>query len=367
MLGRAMRHVVSLPVSARSRASLLVVACGWVVACGGAHSTAAPAAPSADQPAAVATRATAATGELPSGEVHDQTFHSPSLGVDKRYYVYLPAGYAGSERRYPVIYLLHGLGGNEAHWSKHLGLPEAADALALATIVVMPDGDDSFYVNWVDAVDYDACLQSTREFGREPTMASYCVRQARYEDYLVRDLVAEVDRHYRTIAERRGRAISGLSMGGYGALAVGLRNRDVFSAVASHAGVASLLYAGPRPYAPGQVTQTENLSAWFAGAGRFGAHFERIFGADLAHWRAHDPATLAAALTDGELALYLDCGTDDEFQLDDGAQHLHEVLAGAGVGHDFTLVPGGRHDLPFWRDRIDDSLRFLAAHLARPE
>ena len=298
------------------------------------------------------------------GAVTDAVFHSNALGVDKRYEVYLPGGYGPSSGRYPVIYLLHGLGGDETNWVRQGALAETADAMGLAAIVVMPDGDDGWYANWASPpLDYDTCLKGTREFGFEKDMRTYCVKTANYEDYIVKDLVAHIDASYRTIPERRARAIGGLSMGGYGALALGLRHDDVFAAIFSHSGVDSLFYKGPHPYDAAKVEIVDNASVpahWGERMGAIGSLVRTVFGAELANWEAHDPATLAAKLHDGEVALYLDVGTEDEFGLDAQAHHLDSVLTKAGVTHTFFAGPG-RHSFAFWRDRIDDSLGFCMA------
>ncbi len=292
-----------------------------------------------------------------AGTVLEASFASDALGVEKRYFVYLPGGYDTSEARYPVVYMLHGLGGSEDDWTKHGGLTAAADELALPVIAVMPDGDDSFYSNWVGDVDYESCLQGKRPFGRAKDMKTYCVKRARYEDYIVDDLVAHIDATYRTIPERRARAIGGLSMGGFGALTLAMRHKDVYASTASHAGVATLLYKGPFPYVKGNVELTDDPKQWLATAGAFGVLFEKVFGEDVVNWRAHDPAHMARSLEDGELAIYLDCGTEDEFRLQNGAAYLHEVLEERNIDHFFALMPG-HHNSEFWSNRIDDSLRF---------
>src|SRR5688572_29804627 len=122
--------------------------------------------------------------------------------------------------------MLHGLGGDETNWIEHGKLAEAADSIGLEAIVVMPDGDVGFYVDWATPVDRAACLEQPPTFSKEPR-AEYCVEQARYETYIKQDLVGHVDATYRTIADRGARGIGGLSMGGYGALVLGLRNPDV--------------------------------------------------------------------------------------------------------------------------------------------
>jgi S-formylglutathione hydrolase FrmB len=334
----------------RKRAALGLV---LLAACG---SKAAPVAEPAETPPAPA-------ADVPDGpgRVIDGSFHSAALGVDKNYVAYLPAGYDDGDRRYPVIYLLHGLGGNERNWTEHGGLAAAADALHLQAIVVMPDGDAGFYADWATPVDRSACLAQGPIFSKEPP-EEYCVEQARYETYITHDLVAHVDATYRTIPERGARGVGGLSMGGFGALVLGLRNPDVFASIASHSGIDALLYAGPHPYVKGEVELAEDPSTWGREVEPIGAHVRAVFGTDMANWKAHDPATLAARLEDGAVALYLDCGTEDVFQLHNGMQYLHDLLVERGVAHEYYLG-AGRHDFTFWTERIDDSLRFHVAHL----
>ncbi|MEM9487655.1 MAG: alpha/beta hydrolase family protein [Myxococcota bacterium] len=352
-----MRHLQTLFCAA-----LLCAACSTNNSSG----TAAPAtAPSADPPAeaAAATPPAATTASAAAGTVKTVTFNSPALGVDKQYKIYLPAGYEDSGKRYPTLYYLHGLTGGEWTWSSSkMGLVEAADKMGLQAIVVMPDGDDSFYVNWVSPGNYQACMAGKRPFGEERDMATYCVKQTRYGDYIIQDLIPHIDATYRTIAQRSARGVGGLSMGGYGALILAMRHRDVFASTASHSGVASMTYAGPIPYEPGKAELVSDVSTALQALGTFGPHFKRIFGEELDHWRSLDPTTLAAELSNGDLAIYIDCGTEDELRLQHGASYLNEILNKRGVEHEFTLLPG-KHDADFWRDRIDDSLAFHMRHL----
>jgi len=147
--------------------------------------------------------------------------------------VYLPPSYATAPaRRYPVAFYLHGLTGNEADWVSLASIDVVADSLIAGgspeMIVVMPDGDDGWYTNWEEAPQpYGACLVDTLLNRAAPAL---CVVQARYEDYIARDLVRHVDSTYRTLADRRHRGIAGLSMGGFGAVTLALEHPDVFSA-----------------------------------------------------------------------------------------------------------------------------------------
>jgi S-formylglutathione hydrolase FrmB len=336
----------------------LVVALGALACANGAP----PAAPSEPAPAP----APAVTAK---GRVVNDHFASAALGVDKDVVVYLPAGYdAAPDRRWPVFYYLHGLGGDETNWTQRGKLDETADQVGVAAIIVMPDGDDSFYADARAAdVDYDKCLaDGTGLLSPErPSKRKQCVRKRLYETYITRDLVAWVDRTYRTIAKREGRGIAGLSMGGFGALELGMRHPELFAAAASHSGVDAVLYHGPDPYAKGRVVLLEDPTQWGGSLGPFGRWVRDIFGPELANWKAHDPAALAAQLVPGHPAIYLDCGTEDEFRLHNGMQYLHDLLVDRKIDHEYYLGPG-HHDFGFWGARLPNSLAFLRAHTAPP-
>lgn len=141
-------------------------------------------------------------------------YDCPSVGLRFKYAILLPDDYAATPKRYPVVFLLHGYMGNYASWITYARLP-VTSATEHGFILVLPDGGNSFYVNWK---------------GSEET------RPQRWEDAIAKDLVRHVDSNYRTIPRRDARALGGLSMGGYGALVIGLRNPDVFGTVWSSAG-----------------------------------------------------------------------------------------------------------------------------------
>ena len=296
-------------------------------------------------------------------------FHSDALGVDKTVVIYLPRDYdAQPAKHWPVFYYLHGLGGNETNWVKSGKLDEAADQLGLAAIVVMPDGDDGFYVDSPGKIDYDRCMQDgTGLFlpAQEPHDAT-CVRARNYGTYIAKDLVGWVDARYHTIPRRDGRAVAGLSMGGFGAMELALRHPDEFAAAASHSGAIALLYAGPRPFAPGKTELLTSVSDWGAGVGPIGTWIRGLFGPDIATWKAYDVVELAGKLAPGKVALYIDCGTEDDFALQDNAQYVHEALTAKHIAHEFFLGPG-KHDFAFWSVRLPKSLGFLRDHTAKPE
>lgn len=141
--------------------------------------------------------------------VRDAQFHSASLKRDMRYRILLPAEYEKGGR-YPVLYLLHGLYGDYQNWDTRTGLENYARKLHF--LIVMPDADDSWYAN------------------------SVTVPADKFEDYIAKDLIPEIDAKYRTIRERHARAIAGISMGGYGALKFGLKYPELFAFAGSLSG-----------------------------------------------------------------------------------------------------------------------------------
>lgn len=256
--------------------------------------------------------------ELPRVEEH--RFRSAALGEDRAYTVLLPVGYAaGGPRRYPVLYLLHGKSGDNTDWAKRTLLREAVGAMQL--IIVMPDGDDGWYIDWAD--------------GRHG-----------YEGQIVRDLIPHVDGTYRTLASREGRAVAGLSMGGYGALALALRHPDLFVSAASHSGAVRFTR---------EDWGREDVAMFGTGPE---ANRRRI---------ANDLMELALVLRRASPewrgpALYLDCGVED-FLYDSNAR-LRAFLREIDVPYEYHEGPGG-HTWQYWAARLPDQLRFSLSHLAK--
>ena len=316
------------------------------------------------RPATVAT-----PGPAAPGHVVTEHFHSDALGVDKAVMVYLPRGYeAQPAKHWPVFYYLHGSSANETDWVQQGKLDATANELALGAIVVMPDADDGFYVDSPSKIDYDKCMKDgTGLYDPAQPHAENCVRARSYESYIAKDLVGWVDAHYRTIQRRDGRAIAGLSMGGFGAMAIGLRHPDEFAAAASHSGAVALLFRGPHPFVAGkQVELLTDVSEPSASGSRILAWIALMLGPNLADWKAHDVVELAGALPPGKLALYFDCGAEDENRLEDNLQYVHEALTAKHVDHAFFIVPG-KHSFELWAQRLPHSLAFLRDHTAKPE
>lgn len=300
----------------------------------------------------------------PHGTVRVERFFAPSLGVTKHYLVYLPPSYASEPtRRYPVAYYLHGLSGNESDWVSLAGIDVIADSLIAGgmpdMILVMPDGDDGWYTDWALPASYEQCAADTLVRRAAPTS---CVHEARYADYIARDLVHHVDSTYRTLADRRHRGIAGLSMGGYGAVSIALEHPEVFSAAASHSGVLSPLYGGPHPFAP-PARYLSSLNALRSAFGPAWVSAGPAFGGTIGDWEARDPARLARRLATagGPVpALFVDVGSEDG--LVDQSRAFHAELETLGIAHVYAEWPG-KHDWRYWHAHVGESMRWLAERI----
>jgi S-formylglutathione hydrolase FrmB len=303
--------------------------------------------------------------EPPRGTVIADTLRSQSLGTTKQYFVYVPPSY-GQEpaRRYPVAYYLHGLTGDETNWLRLGQIDQVMDSLIAAggreMLLVMPDGDDSWYTTWNSLGNYAQCR---RDPPRDLDAEGYCVPWPHYDDYIARDLVAHVDSNYRTLADSAHRGIAGLSMGGFGAVTLALNYPDVFSAAASHSGVLAPLFAGPRPFEvpPRYYRDMDSVRVALA---RLWPSLREVFGRDTIGWLARDPVTMVRKrVTAGQPipALYIDMGTEDNL-LGSNRAFVFELTA-LGVPVVYNEWPG-RHAWPYWRAHVPESLAWLGSQLA---
>jgi enterochelin esterase-like enzyme len=268
--------------------------------------------------AALAAAAVAQSGRV----LENESFQSPTLGRAWSYAVYLPPDYATSERAYPVVYLLHGLYGSHTDWIRYDDAAAIADDL-IATreipplILVMPEGGDSW---WID---------SDPKTGFGPV-----------ETALLHDLVPHVEATYRTIPERRERAIAGLSMGGYGALRLAFEHPELFGAVAG--------------ISPAIQRSAEGFGLK---SPAFGSPF------DPARFAAAEPWSYLPALASQSaklpLHVWLTIGDDDEFPLFlDGTMDLYLALRAAKVPAELRVVDG-HHNSSFWSAALRDVLPYF--------
>jgi putative tributyrin esterase len=296
-------HALALPLA------LLVITATGVTATG---VTATVDLAAAQSPAAAAPAAS---------RLREETVQSKAMGRAMRYRVLVPDGYGESLRRYPVLVLLHGLTGDYRDWSTRSNVAEYSRHLPL--VIVMPDGENSWYTN------------------------SAGNPSDRFEDYILLDLLADVEQKYDVIRSSYGRAIAGLSMGGFGALKLALKRPRRFVMAAS--------FSGALPAA---------RDATFGGA-QLGKEFERlqqIFGPEGSETRrANDVYALAAAIPRAQAPyLYLDCGIEDG--LLDSNRELAATLKKAGLTYEYHEYPGA-HTWDYWDARIKEILPLIVRKL----
>jgi S-formylglutathione hydrolase FrmB len=316
--------------------------------------------------AVVVASSTAPVASPTHGHVSVERFYSEALGADKHVVIYLPPSYEREpSRRYPVAYYLHGLSGSQTDWIAKGNIDDGADSLFVhgtpEMIIVMPDGDDGWYTTWTAQLAYRTCADTLHQ----EAPATYCVQHQRYDDYIAKDLVRFVDAHYRTRADREHRGIGGLSMGGYGALALALRYPDVFSAAASHSGVVAPMFIGPKPFAaPAKLASS--IPEIQASAGSFWQRYLSYWGTDIARWREVDVLQSAMTLQNRRAAvpaLFFDCGTEDG--LIDQNRALHSELTRLGITHAYAEWPGA-HTWRYWSTHVRESLAWMGSHIGRP-
>ncbi len=215
------------------------------------------------------------------------------------------------KQTYPVVYLLHGAGGNCTDWIKTVpNIVQYADLYHL--LIVCPDGN------------------TTSWYFDSPVDSSF-----KYETYVSGELIKWIDEHYKTINNPDGRAITGLSMGGHGALYLAFRHQDVFGAAGSMSGGVDL-----RPF-PDNWDISKRL-------GNYAEYPER--------WEQNSVINLTHLLTPGSLALIIDCGIADFFYPIN--QKLHEKLLLMNIPHDFISRPG-EHSWSYWDNALQYQMLFM--------
>ena len=228
--------------------------------------------------------------------------------------VVVPEAYLkGGEERYPVLYLLHGADDNYMAWPSHVDLKQKASQYGL--IIVCPDGQDSWY--------FDSPIDPKMQF----------------ETYVSKELVSYIDTHYRTLARADKRAITGLSMGGHGALWLAWRHPDVFK----HCGSMS-----------GGVDITKFPDRWNIDK-RLGK-----YASAKGVWATHTVASLVPSLKAGQ-SIIIDCGDRDFFFEVNMA--LHNALEAKGIAHDFT-IRAGQHSWQYWVESLENHFKFFQQALS---
>jgi S-formylglutathione hydrolase FrmB len=260
-----------------------------------------------------------------------------------RYCVYIPSGYDAAAtqhppRRYPVLYFLHGLGDNEQTLFNSGGWTLLDDLRKQGKmgdfLIVAPEGRRSFYVNSADG-------------------------SVRYSDFFLQEFMPQLESKYLVRSGRAGRAVSGVSMGGYGALRFAFAHPELFSAVSAQS--AALITESPQQLDTASQTGVPVISV-------LGPVFGKPI--DAQHWSENSPFVLAKKNADGlrKLVIYFNCGQSDDYGFQEGAAALHDELLKERVKHEYHPYPGD-HSLQYFLTHFAEVMEFhsraftlLAAH-----
>lgn len=258
--------------------------------------------------------------------------NSRILKQSVRYCVYLPSGYdesakAQPRRRYPVLYFLHGLGDNEQTLFNSGGwtlLDDLRNQRKMGDfLIVAPDGKRTFYINSADG-------------------------KVRYSDFFIQEFMPHIEGRYRIQKGRAGRAISGVSMGGYGALRFGFAYPQLFSAVSAQS--AALITDTP-----------QQLDAAMLSGAPLAGVLAAVFGnpINVPQWNDNSVFVLAkqhaAALRAQQI--YFNCGQDDNYGFEKGAAALNAELQKENVQHDYRPYPGD-HSLSYFLSHFAEVMEF---------
>jgi len=243
-------------------------------------------------------------------------FPSVTLAEERTMLVMLPVDYDTAVRRYPVLYLLHGYDADITDWARGTNLSDYATRHQL--IIVTPDASRSWYVNSVS----------------NP--------KAHYDDYIMKDVVAYVDKNFRTIPEPFARAIAGVSMGGFGAMFLGLEHRDQFAAIGSFSGSVGFGHIMPHPL-PANATEEEK---------RERQDYEALMGTPGSkEQKARDVFELVQQVPVEEVPmLFLVCGGQDG-----GVEQTHaflQVLAKRRIPYEYREISPRGHEWRIWNEEI---------------
>ena len=252
-----------------------------------------------------------------AGKVDTLKLHSEVMNRDIAVVVVTPTQTkANKDMHFPVVYLLHGAYGNERSWLDIKPcLPQIADEKGL--IFVSMAALNSWYFD------------------------SPVLKDFQYESFYTKTLVPYIDAHYRTVASRQGRAITGLSMGGHGALFLAMRHTDLFGACGSMSGGVDI-----RPF-PLNWNIPDVLGE---------------MASNKQSWDEHSVMGQLKRIKNGDLWITFDCGEADFFL--EVNKDLHKRLLGLGIDHDFTTRPGG-HTSEYWSNSIDYHILFFEKYFRK--
>ncbi|GAA0881239.1 alpha/beta hydrolase family protein [Algoriphagus jejuensis] len=256
---------------------------------------------------------------------------SPAMGKNLKAAVTTPSSYAAESTRYPVLYLLHGGSGSFSDWHRKVTEPGLVGRLAeeYDMIIVTPSvGPSSYY--------YD----------------SQMLDSVRYETYIINELIPHIDKSFRTLAQKESRAITGLSMGGHGAITLSAKHPELFIAAGSMSGVMNI------------DTRLWKVNDDFRKLRQDGQ--KAMLGADLTYdaptFSTFTAVGLVSKIKANGLALIIDCGVDD-FLIETNRQ-MHRLLLESETPHDYIERPGA-HTWTYWTEALPFHLLFIDKYLKR--
>jgi S-formylglutathione hydrolase FrmB len=264
-----------------------------------------------------------------AGRAECRSVPSKILSRGVPYCILLPPSYDSEKtHRYPVLYFLHGLGENEQMLLNSGGWDLIQDLWEQKRIgeflVVTPAAGRTFYINSRDG-------------------------RVRYEDFFIKEFLPFIEKNYRIRADRAHRGVTGVSMGGYGALRFAFRYPRLFGSVGAHS--AALIAKLPRI----EMANPQGNVITYVLAGAFGNPFDPAF------WNRNSPFTIVRnSPRPVGLRIYFDCGTEDDYGFNVGAQAFDKLLASRGIPHEFHLYPGG-HNEAYFAQHLPASLEFQSA------
>jgi S-formylglutathione hydrolase FrmB len=261
------------------------------------------------------------------GRAECAVVRSEILARTVRYCAFLPASFDKDKaRKYPVLYYLHGLGDNEQSLLNFGGWDVVSELRSRGKIgdfiILAPSAGHTFYVN--------------SENGK-----------VRYEDFLTKEFMPQMEKKYRVDGARATRGITGVSMGGYGALRLAFKYPEEFAAVSAQ--MPALIYDLPEdmrsdaPGSPGALLSDV-----------FGAPFNRAYFTknNVFYFAKNDPVANLK-----RMKIYFNAGNNDDYGFEQGAQQLDQLLKSRGVPHEFHIYPG-RHGAQFVIRYFPDMLQF---------
>lgn len=235
-------------------------------------------------------------------------------------YCFVPDNYS-KEKAYPLVYLLHGYSTNSKQWTNTIDCNSMANKYEM--IIVCPDGFTSFYVNSINN------------------------NQSQYENFFFEDLAPKIENEFNV--DKKNIFISGLSMGGYGALHFFIKYSDFFNSAGSTSGALTI-----------DDKQSRELSYSFWGNNRLNDDLKQIFGENTENWNKNDIINLLQAKPDFKRPFILDCGTEDILY----SENIKLKKAAYSLGIPMTFISSpGRHNTKYWHNSIEHHFIFFKQHL----